>query len=313
MNPRDTAVARVTARQLCLDRIARVGVPLDDVTRDALLRRIGVEVLPAADADGLRRVHRAFVGAIPYEDLTVQLGESAPLDRDDLVGRMLRGGRGGYCFEANTVLHAILETLGFAVQRREGIVGRREAHHDGDLTNHMALVVHTADQGCFIAEAGLGEGPLDPLPLAEGTFAAGAFELSLARDDGGWWVQQHPFGSIPGFWFSDAPADLADFQPHHRRLSSAADSSFVQTLVVQRPFDDHIVTLRARTLFLDGPRSRERRVLADAAAFAGALQHQFGIDPHALGLERLERLWIKACEQHARRREQQTESGAALS
>ena len=265
-----------------------------------MLRRIGVDHLPTADVDGLHLVHRAFVSTIPYEDLTVQLGESVALDAHDLVQRMLHGGRGGYCFEANTVLQVVLETLGFAVQRREGIVSHRDAHCDGELTNHMALVVHTPDRRCFIAEAGLGEGPLDPLPLAEGTVTAGAFELSIERDDGGWWIQQHPFGSIPGFWFSDAPAELEAFQPHHRRLSTSADSSFVQTLVVQRPFDDHILTLRARTLSLDGPSSRERRLLADRAAFAAALEHNFGIDPRALGSERLGRLWAKACEQHAR-------------
>lgn len=274
---------------------------LDLLTRDALLRRIGRgDDVPTPDADGLRHVHRAFVANVPYEDLAVQLEEWAPLDPHDLVRRVLHGGRGGYCFEANTVLQTLLQTLGFTVERHEGIVGPREAHREGALTNHMALVAHTSDQRSFIVEAGLGEGPLDPLPLVEGPVTAGAFELSLQRQDDGWWVQQHPFGSIPGFWFSDTAASLDDFQAHHRRLSTRADSSFVQTLVVQRPFDDHIVTLRARTLFLDGPGLHERRVLADADAFVAALEDNFGIDPRELGRERLQRLWAKALDQHAR-------------
>jgi hypothetical protein len=75
----------------------------------------------------------------------------------------------------------------------------------------------------------------------------------------------------------------------------------VKTLVIQRPFDDHVRTLRARTLFHDGPTIREREVLGDASAFAQAIEINFGIDPAALGAERLGRLWRQAVDQHARR------------
>ena len=71
---------------------------------EALLRRIGLDQRPAPTIDGLRRVHRAYVGSVPYEALSVQLGEFAPLDVDALAERLLSGGRGGYCFEVNGVL-----------------------------------------------------------------------------------------------------------------------------------------------------------------------------------------------------------------
>jgi N-hydroxyarylamine O-acetyltransferase len=271
---------------------------LDTDTRELLLRRIGLLDVPAADAAGLRLVHRAFVSHIPYEDLAVQLGESRPLDPPVLVQRILRDGRGGYCFEINTVLHALLEALGFAVERRQGIVGARGDHARGEPTNHMALVVEIPGEGRFIAEGGWGEGPLDPLPLIEGPVTSGLFELAIERDGEGWWVAQHEFGATPGFWFADRSATLADFQPHHLRLSSSPDSNFVKNLIVQRPFDDRVVTLRARTLFVDGPHVYRRRVLADERALASALGEQFGIDPAALGQDRLDRLWRQATAQH---------------
>ncbi len=271
---------------------------LDDITRDRLLQRIGLTGRPAPDATGLRAVHRAFVSHVPYEDLAVQLGESEPLDPLALVKRVLRGGRGGYCFEANTVLQSLLEALGFAVERRQGIVGARDAHDAGAPTNHLALLVDTPDAGLFIAEAGWGEGPLDPMPLREGSVRAGPFTFQIERLSDGWWVGQHEFGSSAGFWFADASATLADFQPHHERLSTSPDSSFVQTLIVQQPHDDRIVTLRARTLSSDGPGRRDRQVVRSSQAFASVLGHVFGIDPEVLGPERLRRLWAKAADQH---------------
>ena len=271
---------------------------LDAATQDRLLRRIGLTEPPPADAAGLAVVQRAFVSRVPFEALAVQLGESAPLDPSALVERVLEGGRGGYCFEANTVFQLLLESLGFTVERREGIVGGREAYRAGTPTNHLALVVETPDAGPFIVESGLGEGPLEPLPLAEGPVTVGPFTYRIERDGDGWWVGQHEFGSTPGFRFADAPATLADFAPHHERLSTSPESGFVQTLIVQQPFDDRIVTLRARTYFVDGPGGRERRVLDDADAFADVLREPFGIDPDVLGAERMGRLWAQAVAQH---------------
>lgn len=274
---------------------------IDTGTRDRLLRRIGLDAAPSANAAGLRAVHRAYVSHVPFEDLAVQLGESAPLDPDALVERVLTGGRGGYCFEVNTVFALLLESLGFEVERRQAIVGPRDAHASGEPTNHLALVVTTPDGERFIAEGGWGEGPLEPLPLAEGSVTVGAFTFGVERDGDGWWVAQHEHGSSPGFRFADAPATLADFQPHHERTSTAPDSGFVQTLLVQQPYDDRILTLRSRTLFADGPGLRERRVLDDEDELAAALRDTFGIDPAVLGPERLGRLWARAERQHAAR------------
>jgi N-hydroxyarylamine O-acetyltransferase len=272
---------------------------MDADTRDRLLERIGLDGAPAADVDGLRDVQRAFVSHVPFEDLAAQLGEAAPLDPDLLVARVLEGGRGGYCFEVNTVLLTLLEALGFEVERRQGIVGPRFLHGAGEPTNHLALVVRTSDGAQFIVEGGWGEGPLEPLPLAEGTHASGTFAFEVEREGEGWWVAQHEHGSSPGYRFGDAPATLADFAPYHEHQSTSPDSRFVQTLLVQQPFDDRIVALRAHTLSVDGPDVRERQVLESQDALAGALQERFGIDPDALGPERLGRLWARAEQQHA--------------
>jgi N-hydroxyarylamine O-acetyltransferase len=239
------------------------------------------------------------VSSVPFEDLAVQLGETAPLDEDALVERVLTGGRGGYCFEANTVFKLLLDSLGFEVERRQAIVGAREAYAGGDPTNHLALVARTPAGERFICEGGWGEGPMEPLPLAVGATTLGPFTFELQRDgDDGWWVHQHEHGSSPGFRFADAPATLADFAEPHERLSMREDSSFRRTLLVQQPHADRIVSLRARTYFVDGPGLRERVVLDDADAFAATLRDTFGIDPDVLGDERMGRLWARAEEQH---------------
>jgi N-hydroxyarylamine O-acetyltransferase len=87
---------------------------------------------------------------------------------------------------------------------------------------------------------------------------------------------------------------LADFDPHHRRLATDPESSFVKTFVVQSPRPDRIVTLRSRTLSVVGPGETSKRVL-ERDEFAPTLEGEFGV---VVDGERLERLWERAVAQH---------------
>ena len=256
---------------------------------EALLARIGLDDAPAADVDGLRRIHRAYLERVPYEDLAVQLGETGPLDEARLAERVLHDGRGGYCFELNTLLAALLRGVGFLVTHHRAVVGGE------GLPNHMALLVHLEGER-WLADAGLGEGFLDPLPFREGEHRIGPFTYTLAREDQrSWWLGQHEWGSVNGFRMTEEASPVSVFEVHHRRLATDPESSFVRTLVAQRPLADRIVTLRSRTLSAIGPEVDDKRVVADRDDLAATLRDVFGI---TLTGERLDRVWALAAAQH---------------
>jgi N-hydroxyarylamine O-acetyltransferase len=255
---------------------------------DALLTRIGLSAKPEASVDGLVELHRAYLARVPYEDIAVQLGETGPLDEAALAARVCEDGRGGYCFELNTVLAALLRGCGFVVTHHQAVVGGEGP------TNHMALLVHL-DGERWLADAGLGEGFLEPLPFREGATRIGPFTYTLTREDGGsWWMGQHEWGSFTGFRMTEEESRVADFDVHHRRLAQDPESSFVKTLVVQSARPDRIVTLRARTLSAIGPSVDSKRVL-EREEFASTLREEFGV---VVGGEGLERLWALAEAQH---------------
>jgi N-hydroxyarylamine O-acetyltransferase len=256
---------------------------------DALLSRLGFSTPPPATVEGFVALHRAYLERVPYEDLAVQLGETGPLDETLLAARLLADGRGGYCFELNTVLAMLLRGVGFSVEHHHAVVG------GAGPTNHMALIATVEDE-LWLADAGLGEGFLEPLPFREGSYDIGPFTYTLALEpEGTWWMGQHAWGSFNGFRMQPAPCAVADFEPHHRRLATDPDSSFVKTLVVQKPLADRIVTLRARTLSSVGPSVDTKHVVADLDEFAATLRDVFGI---TVSGNRLERLWIHAVAQH---------------
>jgi N-hydroxyarylamine O-acetyltransferase len=255
---------------------------------EALLHRIGLSTRPEATVDGLHELHRAYLARVPYEDIAVQLGETGPLDEAGLIQRVCADGRGGYCFELNTVLAALLRGCGFVVTHHQAVVGGEGP------TNHMALLVHL-DGERWLADAGLGEGFIEPLPFRVGATEIGQFTYTLTREDGGsWWMGQHEWGSFNGFRMTEEESTVADFNVHHRRLAHDPESSFVKTLVVQSARPDRIVTLRSRTLSAIGPTVDTKRVL-DRDDFAPVLLGEFGI---TLAGERLERLWTQAAAQH---------------
>ena len=155
---------------------------------------------------------------MPYEDIAVQLGETGSLDEAALAARVCGDGRGGYCFELNTVLAALLRGCGFVVTHHQAVVGGEGP------TNHMALLVQL-DGERWLADAGLGEGFLEPLPFREGTTEIGPFTYTLAREDGGsWWMGQHEWGSVNGFRMTEEPSSVADFEVHHERLAPRSRS-----------------------------------------------------------------------------------------
>lgn len=268
---------------------------------DELLKHIGIDHRPDRDAAGLAQVHRAYVSTLAYDGITAQLGEHTPIDPYRLIERTLTTGRGGYCFEINTILLTLLRELGFDVQRHEAVVDEREAFAGGAPTNHLALVATTEDGARWLCDAGWGEGPLEPLPLVAGTYERGPLHWTLEReaDDSGWWITQHAWGSTPGFHMGDDAVDLDTFAPHHQRLATDPDSNFVKTLVVQRPSADRVTTLRARTLSVVGPDLDVPNVVVSSEdELAATFQDVFGIDAAALGAERTSRLWTAACAQH---------------
>ena len=85
-------------------------------------KRIGYSGTTAPDLATLTGLHRAHIGAIPFENLDIQMGRTVQLDPDALQAKMVRQRRGGYCFEQNSLFMLALQSIGFAPEAREARV-----------------------------------------------------------------------------------------------------------------------------------------------------------------------------------------------
>ncbi|MEO8926531.1 MAG: arylamine N-acetyltransferase, partial [Caulobacteraceae bacterium] len=88
----------------------------DGFDLDAYLARIGYAGDRAPTLATLAAIHALHPAGLAFENLDPLLGRPVALDLDTLQAKLVRGRRGGYCFEQNAVFLAALEALGFKAQ-----------------------------------------------------------------------------------------------------------------------------------------------------------------------------------------------------
>lgn len=262
-----------------------------------MLRRLGYDSPVQADVDTLRGLHRAWRTRVPYENLDIQLGRPIALDPPALVDKLVRRRRGGYCYEQNGGLALLLRAVGFEVTMIEAAV-QRESRGDEMWGNHNLLLVDLDDER-WIADAGIGDGFIDPLPLREGRHEQGAFTYRLEQLDAGTWRFHHaPGGTIASYDFRLRPRDLTDFADRSHELSTSSDSTYVTTLLAARPMPEGTLLLLSRTLRWLGTPDPDVRTIAGIEEFADILSERFLVPLDDLGPDGVNQLWAKAGTQH---------------
>lgn len=177
---------------------------------DAYFRRIGYGGPRAPTLDTLRAIHALHPASIAFENLNPLLGWEVKLDAASLQEKMVRQGRGGWCFEQNLLLRDVLVALGFRVTGLAGRVMWNQPPGEVRPRSHMLLRVGL-DEGTYVADVGFGGVTLTaPLRLDTEEEQPTPHEpFRLARMDGDYVMQV----KILGEWLSLYRFDL---QPQHR-------------------------------------------------------------------------------------------------
>lgn len=263
---------------------------------DAYFARIGYSGPREPTLAVLRALHRAHAEAITFENLNPLMGAEVKLDQDALAAKILRGGRGGYCYEQNLLFKAVLEAFGFRVTgliarvlwgRPPGVVSAR---------SHMLLRVDL-DEGAYIADVGFGLLTLTaPLRLdteEPQTTPHERFRL-LQVEPGNYRMEAEVAGEWrPLYRFDLQPQARSDYEVANYYASTAPISPFVTGIMVARPAEGRRYALGGRRFsihHLGG--SSEQRELTSLAEMRRVLTEEFRIplpdDPRLdAALERL--------------------------
>ncbi|MFD5335790.1 arylamine N-acetyltransferase family protein [Streptomyces hawaiiensis] len=263
---------------------------------DAYLRRLGVEPPAWPTVDALRELHLRHLQTVPFENLSIHLGEEIVLEEKRLLDKVVGARRGGFCYELNGSFGALLAALGYDVALLAARVYGDEERL-GIPYDHLALRVRTVDGGDWLADVGFGAH--SHLPLAFGDRGeqedpGGTFRIVEAGPDaagvrGGHGTTEAADLDVfrdgrPQYRLEVRPRALGDFVAGAWWHSTSPVSHFTRSLVCSRVTEDGgRITLSGRGLTVtaaDG--TREERELETDEEVLGVYRERFGI-----GLDRV--------------------------
>jgi N-hydroxyarylamine O-acetyltransferase len=211
------------------------------------LDRVGVAGPLGPTIDTLRRLHVAHRETFLFENVSIQTGGAISVRLEDIERKFLDEGRGGYCFEHNTLFASMLRDVGFEPVAFLGRV--RRGPPERWCRTHMVLRV-PIDGDPWLADVGFGGvGLLEPIPLRDGTRSEQVGLRYGLRREGQLWV----FSCSPDVWspaskgsdpwsgtsadlyeFSDDAQTAGDVEVANHYTSTHPDSMFRRSLTIQR-------------------------------------------------------------------------------
>ncbi|MBW8795326.1 MAG: arylamine N-acetyltransferase [Streptomyces sp.] len=263
---------------------------------DAYLSRLGAARPARPSADALRELHLRHLRTVPFENLSIHLGEEIVLAEERLLEKVVGAGRGGFCYELNGAFAVLLTALGFEVTPLVGRVYGAEGRL-GIPYDHLALRVRTGDGGEWLADVGFGAHSHYPLAFAErgeqadpgGMFRiaqAGPDAAGAGADAGAGGEERAGGGDLdvlrdgqPQYRLEARPRVLGDFTAGAWWHSTSPSSHFTRSLVCSRVTGGGgRITLSGRTLTetaADG--TRAVRELEHDEEVLGVYRERFGI------------------------------------
>lgn len=122
---------------------------------DAYFARIGYTGAASCTLDTLNRLALAHVSSIPFENLDVLLNRPILLDDAAVDDKLITRQRGGYCFEQNTLMLRVLQTLGYTVEPISARVRYQRPREFTPPRTHVFLKV-TLDGETWFVDVGVG-------------------------------------------------------------------------------------------------------------------------------------------------------------
>jgi N-hydroxyarylamine O-acetyltransferase len=245
---------------------------IDAAAADRYMTRIAAPARREADIGMLRRLHAAHLYHVPFENLSIHLGEPIRLDPSGLVEKIVGRRRGGFCYELNGAFALLLEALGYRVTLLSARVWADGRF--GPSFDHLALRVDCPDS--WLVDVGFGAHSLYPL----------GFELNVDQADPDGLFRLVPVAEgevdvlrngLVQYRLELAPRCIAEFQAMCRWHQTAPESHFTRTLVCTRRTPEGRVTLSGDRLTRSvGTQRWETRLESDDAVLS-AYRDVFGI------------------------------------
>jgi N-hydroxyarylamine O-acetyltransferase len=251
---------------------------MPEVDPKAYFARIGYTGPKTATLATLQALHRLHPVAIPFENLDPLLKRPVDLALSAIFSKLVEGGRGGYCYEQNTLFAAVLETLGYCVSTVAARVQWGTPATVQRPRSHMLLRIKLPQQD-YLADVGFGlltlTAPLRLQPDVEQTTPHGRHRLLRIGDELQLQVRLLEAWA-PMYQLSLQEQAQSDWEVANWFTSTHPNSAFTHSLMAARPVGDQRYGLLNNRLSIYHSTGRvERRFLQTCSQLASVLKDDF--------------------------------------
>jgi len=254
---------------------------VDTVDLDAYFARIAYNGSRAPTLSTLNGIVAAHAQRIPFENLDVLLGRPIALDLPSIQNKLVRAGRGGYCFEQNGLLLNALDAMGFKVTPLSARVRIQRPRDYLPPRTHLFVRVDL-DDVVWLADVGVGGLSLTaPIRLDFDGAQATPHEPRRIVREGGRWFHQAQLGSE---WADVCEFTMEEMPPIDRELanwftSAHPQSHFRGRLMVARAgaSGERLTLLNAAFTIRAANGTPQTRTLASEEERLAVLAEHFGL------------------------------------
>lgn len=251
-------------------------------------KRIGAAKPAIADLEALKRVHRAHLESIPFENFDILMGRLVSIETEAIRRKLVENSRGGYCFETNSLLCEMLKETGFTARP---LLGRVVFGGPDWVPPRMhAIVLVELDGKRYLVDAGFGaHTPRAPMLIEDGAEMADAgrtWRLSVDPVHGWRLTDRHGEAWRDLYVFDLDVVYPADYKVMNHWCATSTDSPFVGNALIVRHTGDGRVTLLGRQFArYHGTLNRDGRVLESVDDLKKVLAEDFHLSIEATDAE----------------------------
>jgi N-hydroxyarylamine O-acetyltransferase len=230
-----------------------------------------------ADLPTLRLLQSRHLLSVPFENLDIHWTRPIVLDLERFRGKIVDGGRGGFCYELNGLFEDLLRNLGFQTR----LISARvfNGTHHGPAFDHVAIVVTIGSEE-YLADVGFGSFTVEPLRFVldevqqdgAGVFVIRKFDneyLEVARLNGDHWQSE--------YIFKDAARDLSDFAEMCDFQQYSPDSHFTKGKLCSIMTGTGRKTLTDKSFIVTHLGKKKEAPVKSGEEFNSLLAAEFGI------------------------------------
>ncbi len=213
---------------------------------------------------------------MPFENLDIHAGKKIVLDENLLYEKIVSRGRGGFCYELNSLFCWLLRMIGFNAQivsARVYVPARNLFSPDFD---HMAIIVDLGES--YLVDVGFGDTFRKPISMPDGDLedVSGRYQINSDKDQ---FVLQKLQSDDwqPLYSFTTQPKVISDFEEMCSFNQTSPESHFTQQIICTIATQTGRVSLSDDYMTVTDGGTKRKIKVKSSEDFRLKLQNYFGI------------------------------------